>query len=76
MHKQQSCVEISRHTWHRQESDDSSESAHDYIEATRNLPRSSTFPCNTTPNQQGATAQSSISQYGGITGNTKISQVC
>ncbi|XP_017337852.1 autophagy-related protein 9A [Ictalurus punctatus] len=68
MHKQQSCVEISRHTWHRQESDDSSESAHDYIEATRNLPRSSTFPCNTTPNQQGATAQSSISQYGGITG--------
>ncbi|MCJ8730071.1 hypothetical protein PDJAM_G00113620 [Pangasius djambal] len=68
MHKQQSRVEISRHTWHRQESDESCESVHDYMEATRNLPRSNTFPCNTTPNQQGATAQSSVSQYGRTTG--------
>ncbi|KAM9483592.1 autophagy-related protein 9A isoform 1-T1 [Clarias gariepinus] len=68
MHKQQSRVEISRHTWHRQESDESSESTHEYAEATRNLPRSNTFPCNTAPNQQGATVQSSVSQYGGTSG--------
>lgn len=72
MHKQQSRVEISRHTWHRQESDESIESVHDYLEATRNLPRSSTFPCNTTPNQQGATVQSSVSQYGGTAGNAAV----
>ncbi|KAG7326977.1 hypothetical protein KOW79_010378 [Hemibagrus wyckioides] len=69
MHKQQSRVEISRHTWHRQESDESSESVHDYTEPGHNaMPRSNTFPCNTTANQQGATVQSSVSQYGGTTG--------
>ncbi|KAF7711100.1 hypothetical protein HF521_000111 [Silurus meridionalis] len=68
MHKQHSRVEISRHTWHRQESDESSESVHDYPEATHNLPRSNTFPCNTTPKQQGSTVHSSVSQYGGASG--------
>uniref|UniRef100_A0AAR2LGC3 Autophagy-related protein 9 n=1 Tax=Pygocentrus nattereri TaxID=42514 RepID=A0AAR2LGC3_PYGNA len=51
--------ELSRHTWHRQESDESSESVHDDVEAIRNLPRSSTFPFATTPSQEGAGLQSS-----------------
>lgn len=69
MHKQQSRVDVSRHTWHRQESDDSGESAHDYVEAARNpMPRSNTFPCNAATNQQGATVHSSASHYGGTAG--------
>lgn len=65
MHKQQSRSEISRHTWHRQESDESSESVHDDFE-TRNLPRSNTFPFHISPNQQVAALQSSTQRnYGG-----------
>ncbi|TTH38805.1 Autophagy-related protein 9A [Bagarius yarrelli] len=69
MHKQQSRVDVSRHTWHRQESDDSGESAHDYVEAAHNpMPRSNTFPCNAATNQQGATVHGSVSQYGRTAG--------
>uniref|UniRef100_A0A8C2BI64 Autophagy-related protein 9 n=1 Tax=Cyprinus carpio TaxID=7962 RepID=A0A8C2BI64_CYPCA len=64
MHKQQSRGEVSRHTWHRQESDESSESVNEDIEAARNFPRSSTFP--TTSHQEGPAQQSSSQRrYGG-----------
>ncbi|KAG7263684.1 hypothetical protein CRUP_035556 [Coryphaenoides rupestris] len=48
-HKQQSRGELSRHTWHRQDSDDSSDSMVDEIRSDakmhpRNFPRSQTFP--------------------------------
>ncbi|XP_031414497.1 autophagy-related protein 9A [Clupea harengus] len=68
LHKQQSRGELSRHTWHRQESDESSESAIDDCEAPRNLPRSNTFPFTATPHQEGAALQSSGQRrYGGTT---------
>ncbi len=49
MHKQQSRGELSRHTWHRQESDESSDSVPDEVRSepnphSRNFPRSHTFP--------------------------------
>lgn len=67
MHKQQSRGEVSRHTWHRQESDESSESVNEDMEATRTFPRSSTFP--TTSHQEGAAQQSgSQRRYGGTSG--------
>lgn len=72
MHKQQSRGELSRHTWHRQESDESSESTHDDLEGIRNFPRSNTFPCAGTSNQEGAALQSSGQRrYGGTSGNSK-----
>ncbi|CAL8290081.1 unnamed protein product [Gadus morhua 'NCC'] len=48
-HKQQSRGDLSRHTWHRQESDDSSDSMVDEVRSDarthlRNFPRSQTFP--------------------------------
>lgn len=48
-HKQQSRGELSRHTWHRQESDESSDSIPDEVKSephhhSRNFPRSYTFP--------------------------------
>lgn len=58
MHKQQSRGELSRHTWHRQESDESCESVNEDLESTRNFPRSSTFPCTSTSHQEGAAQQS------------------
>ncbi|XP_076871683.1 autophagy-related protein 9A [Brachyhypopomus gauderio] len=68
LHKQQSRGDLSRHTWHRQDSDESGDSSHDDVEAGRHLPRSSTFPCTTTPNQEGAALQSSRQpRYGGTT---------
>ncbi|XP_030637625.1 autophagy-related protein 9A [Chanos chanos] len=68
LHKQQSRREVSRHTWHRQESDESSESVHDDPEASHNLPRSNTFPFGGTPNQEGAALQmSGQRRYGGTT---------
>ncbi|XP_057194806.1 autophagy-related protein 9A [Triplophysa rosa] len=69
MHKQQSQGELSRHTWYRQESDESSESVNEDLESTRNFPRSSTFPCTTTPHQEGAAHHSSRQQrrHGGTT---------
>ncbi len=67
MHKQQSRGEVSRHTWHRQESDESSESVNEDMEAARTFPRSSTFP--TTSHQEGAAQQSgSQRRYGGTSG--------
>ncbi|XP_063067615.1 autophagy-related protein 9A [Engraulis encrasicolus] len=58
LHKQQSRGELSRHTWHRQESDESTDSVIDDVEAPRAsgsggggssssmpMPRSNTFPC-------------------------------
>lgn len=49
LHKQQSRGEMSRHTWHRQESDESSDSIPDEVRSepiphSRNFPRSHTFP--------------------------------
>ncbi|XP_060938644.1 autophagy-related protein 9A [Limanda limanda] len=49
LHKQQSLGEVSRHTWHRQESDESSDSIPDEVRSqptprSRNLPRSHTYP--------------------------------
>uniref|UniRef100_A0A7N8Y7H0 Autophagy-related protein 9 n=1 Tax=Mastacembelus armatus TaxID=205130 RepID=A0A7N8Y7H0_9TELE len=49
LHKQQSRGELSRHTWHRQESDESSDSVPDEVRSepnphSRNFPRSHTFP--------------------------------
>uniref|UniRef100_A0A674P3L1 Autophagy-related protein 9 n=1 Tax=Takifugu rubripes TaxID=31033 RepID=A0A674P3L1_TAKRU len=49
LHKQQSRGELSRHTWHRQESDESSDSVPDEVRSEptphyRNFPRSYTFP--------------------------------
>uniref|UniRef100_A0A3Q3K0I3 Autophagy-related protein 9 n=1 Tax=Monopterus albus TaxID=43700 RepID=A0A3Q3K0I3_MONAL len=43
LHKQQSRGELPRHTWHRQESDESSDSIPDEVRS-RNFPRSHTFP--------------------------------
>ncbi|XP_036401491.1 autophagy-related protein 9A [Megalops cyprinoides] len=66
LHKQQSRGELSRHTWHRQDSDESSESVPDDGELPRNLPRSNTFPCAAAPHQEGAPLQtSSQRRYGG-----------
>lgn len=49
LHKQQSRGELSRHTWHRQESDESSDSVPDEVRSepnphSRHFPRSHTFP--------------------------------
>lgn len=49
LHKQQSRGELSRHTWHRQESDESSDSVPDEVRSEpiphcRNFPRSYTYP--------------------------------
>ncbi|XP_042581443.1 autophagy-related protein 9A-like [Cyprinus carpio] len=65
MHNQQSRGEVSRHTWHRQESDESSESVNEDMEAARTFPRSSTFP--TTSHQAGAAQQSGSQRHYGRT---------
>ncbi|XP_008307870.1 autophagy-related protein 9A [Cynoglossus semilaevis] len=48
LHKQQSRGDLSRHTWHRQESDESSDSIPDEVRShnpqSRHFPRSHTFP--------------------------------
>lgn len=49
LHKQQSRGELSRHTWHRRESDESSDSIPDEVRSDHNpqsksFPRSHTFP--------------------------------
>uniref|UniRef100_G3P6Z7 Autophagy-related protein 9 n=1 Tax=Gasterosteus aculeatus aculeatus TaxID=481459 RepID=G3P6Z7_GASAC len=47
LHKQQSHGELSRHTWHRQDSDESSDSIPDEVRSEpnpRHFPRSHTFP--------------------------------
>ncbi|XP_018581640.1 autophagy-related protein 9A [Scleropages formosus] len=68
LHKQQSRGQLSRHTWHRQDSDESSEGIPDDGEAPRNLPRSNTFPCAGTPQQEGAPLHNTAQRrYGGTT---------
>uniref|UniRef100_A0A8C4S3H5 Autophagy-related protein 9 n=1 Tax=Erpetoichthys calabaricus TaxID=27687 RepID=A0A8C4S3H5_ERPCA len=57
LHKQQVRTEPARHVWHRQDSDDSSESAPEDSEANRTLPRSATFPFpGALSRQEGSTA--------------------
>uniref|UniRef100_A0A8C5BIJ3 Autophagy-related protein 9 n=1 Tax=Gadus morhua TaxID=8049 RepID=A0A8C5BIJ3_GADMO len=68
-HKQQSRGDLSRHTWHRQESDDSSDSMVDEVRSDarthlRNFPRSQTFP-SAAPSPSGATFQSARVPMGG-----------
>uniref|UniRef100_A0A669AXU5 Autophagy-related protein 9 n=1 Tax=Oreochromis niloticus TaxID=8128 RepID=A0A669AXU5_ORENI len=74
LHKQQSRGEMSRHTWHRQESDESSDSIPDEVRSepilhSRNFPRSHTFPTtvpttsSTALGQEGPTAQSSSQRH-------------
>ncbi|XP_061092445.1 autophagy-related protein 9A [Conger conger] len=66
LHKQQSRGELSRHTWHREDSDESSESVPEDAEAPRSLPRSNTFPSAASAQQEGAPLQSSAQRhYGG-----------
>uniref|UniRef100_A0AAY4B157 Autophagy-related protein 9 n=1 Tax=Denticeps clupeoides TaxID=299321 RepID=A0AAY4B157_9TELE len=67
LHQQHSRGDLSRHTWHRQDSDDSSEGVND-AEASHSLPHSSTFPCIATPHQQGA---SNNHCYAATTGTEK-----
>ncbi|XP_072556565.1 autophagy-related protein 9A isoform X1 [Paramormyrops kingsleyae] len=68
LHKQQSRGQLSRHTWHRRDSDESSEGAPDDNEGLRNFPRSNTFPCATTPHQEGAMLHNTGQRrYGGTT---------
>ncbi|CAL8273736.1 unnamed protein product [Merluccius merluccius] len=77
-HKQQSRGDLSRHTWHRQDSDDSSDSMVDEVRTDakthlRNFPRSQTFPSAApspsaipSSGQEGATFQGSgHRRYGG-----------
>lgn len=73
-HKQQSRGELSRHTWHRQESDESSDSIPDEVRSepnphSRNFPRSHTFPTtvpspSTIPTSASATGSSALGQEG------------
>ncbi|KAJ8352319.1 hypothetical protein SKAU_G00237950 [Synaphobranchus kaupii] len=67
LHKQQSRGEMSRHTWHKEDSDESSESApDDGGDVPRNLPRSNTFPSAAAAHQEGAPLQSGTQRrYGG-----------
>ncbi|XP_066543879.1 autophagy-related protein 9A isoform X1 [Amia ocellicauda] len=68
LHQQQSRNDLSRHTWHRQESDESSESIPEDCEAPRTLPRSNTFPSTGTQRQEGAPLQpTGHRRYGGTT---------
>lgn len=75
MHKQQSRGELSRHTWHRQESDESSESVNEDMEAARNFPRSSTFPSATNSHQQGAAHHSGSQRRIDGTSGTRNDQI-
>uniref|UniRef100_A0A8C4ZTP1 Autophagy-related protein 9 n=1 Tax=Gadus morhua TaxID=8049 RepID=A0A8C4ZTP1_GADMO len=72
-HKQQSRGDLSRHTWHRQESDDSSDSMVDEVRSDarthlRNFPRSQTFP-SAAPSPSAIPTSASVrgghQQYGG-----------
>uniref|UniRef100_A0A673B662 Autophagy-related protein 9 n=1 Tax=Sphaeramia orbicularis TaxID=375764 RepID=A0A673B662_9TELE len=74
LHKQQSRGELPRHTWHRQESDESSDSVPDEVRSEpnthlRNFPRSHTFPTtvpspSAIPTSASATSSSTLSQQG------------
>lgn len=74
LHKQQSRGEMSRHTWHRQESDESSDSIPDEVRSepilhSRNFPRSHTFPTtvpspSAIPTSASATSSTALGQEG------------
>uniref|UniRef100_A0A3Q1GZ79 Autophagy-related protein 9 n=1 Tax=Acanthochromis polyacanthus TaxID=80966 RepID=A0A3Q1GZ79_9TELE len=74
LHKQQSRSELSRHTWHRQESDESSDSVPDEVRSepnthSRNFPRSHTFPTtvpspSAIPSSASATSSTIMGQEG------------
>ncbi|MEQ2208946.1 hypothetical protein XENOCAPTIV_020219 [Xenoophorus captivus] len=74
IHKQQSRGDVSRHTWHRQESDESSDSIPDEVRSepnahSRNFPRSHTFPTTLTspgasPASASATSATTVGQDG------------
>lgn len=70
LHKQQSRGELSRHTWHRQESDESSDSVPDEVRSephahSRNFPRSHTFPT-MVPSPSGIPTSASASACTGL----------
>uniref|UniRef100_A0A8C5FQ86 Autophagy-related protein 9 n=1 Tax=Gadus morhua TaxID=8049 RepID=A0A8C5FQ86_GADMO len=71
-HKQQSRGDLSRHTWHRQESDDSSDSMVDEVRSDarthlRNFPRSQTFP-SAAPSPSAIPTSASVAGYLGAGG--------
>lgn len=75
LHKQQAQLEPERHTWHRRESDESGESAHEELEPQRGgpvpIPRSASYPFSSSrqPAEETATLQTGFQRrYGGITG--------
>lgn len=75
LHKQHAQLEPERHTWHRRESDESGESAHEELEAQRGgpvpIPRSASYPFSSPrqPAEETATLQTGFQRrYGGITG--------
>uniref|UniRef100_A0A3P8T7L7 Autophagy-related protein 9 n=1 Tax=Amphiprion percula TaxID=161767 RepID=A0A3P8T7L7_AMPPE len=80
LHKQQSRGELSRHTWHRQESDESSDSVPDEVRSepnthSRNFPRSHTFPTtvpspSAIPSSASATSSTTMGQEGAASQNT------
>ncbi|MBN3273927.1 ATG9A protein, partial [Polyodon spathula] len=76
LHKQNSQAEPARHTWHRQESDDSSESVPEESEVPHGLPRSATFPSTSArqyPYQEQAALHSSgHRQHGGATDTVSV----
>lgn len=70
LHKQQSRGELSRHTWHRQESDESSDSVPDEVRSephahSRKFPRSHTFPT-MVPSPSGIPTSASASACTGL----------
>ncbi|KGL86419.1 Autophagy-related protein 9A, partial [Charadrius vociferus] len=74
LHKQHAQLEPERHTWHRRESDESGESAHEELDAQRGapvpIPRSASYPFASPrqPAEETATLQTGFQRrYGGIT---------
>lgn len=81
LHKQQSRGELPRHTWHRQDSDESSDSVPDEVRSepnphSRNFPRSHTFPTtapspSTIPTSASATCSTTRGQEVSPTGSSQ-----
>uniref|UniRef100_A0A3B5B324 Autophagy-related protein 9 n=1 Tax=Stegastes partitus TaxID=144197 RepID=A0A3B5B324_9TELE len=81
LHKQQSRGELSRHTWHRQESDESSDSVPDEVRSepnphSRHFPRSHTFPTtvpspSAIPSSASATSSTTLGQEGASQGSNQ-----
>ncbi|KAF2975623.1 hypothetical protein EK904_002825 [Melospiza melodia maxima] len=74
LHKQHAQLEPERHTWHRRESDESGESAHEELDTQRGgavpIPRSASYPFSSPrqPAEETATLQTGFQRrYGGIT---------